>query len=521
MKTLGEIPFLNAKYYPNKKAIVDGSKEFTWEKVNERINRLANALINSGCSKGDRLAILSYNCSEFIESLFACAKIGIMFVPLNFRLSMKEIDYILNDATPNTLIFSEELIDAIPKPKMPFPLDYIGIGIQKEGVTNYEALVKSGSSLEPSADVSEDDPLEILYTSGTTGFAKGVIHTHRTRIEGVRNLILAGEIKHEDVHLVNVPPLFHAAGYGWMLANAYMGARIIISGLRGFDPEATLETIQRESVTNLHMVPITIMELINFPNLDHYDFSSLRLIYYATAPMPAGPLRQAMDLFGNIFVQLYGLTEAGPTVSFLSKKDHEISGLSDAEADERLRSCGRPFAGVFVMVADDDDHEVPPHTVGEIIAKSGDIMERYWNKEEETNKTIKGGWLHTGDLGTYDEDHYFYLVDRKKDMVISGGENIYPAEVERVIYEHPAVAECAVIGVPDERWGEAVKALVVLRTGKQASEDEIIQFVKKSLASYKKPKTVEFLMELPRNPQGKVLKRILKEKYWGDRVRRI
>jgi acyl-CoA synthetase (AMP-forming)/AMP-acid ligase II len=334
-------------------------------------------------------------------------------------------------------------------------------------------------------------------------------------------LILAGEIRHDDVHLANVPPLFHAAGYGWMLANAYLGARIIISGLRGFDPEVTLETIQRESVTNLHMVPITIMELIDFPKLNQYDFSSLRLIYYATAPMPAGPLRKAMDLFGMIFIQLYGLTEAGPTVSVLNKKDHEISHLSDEESDKRLRSCGRPFPGVFVMVADDEDREVPPRAVGEIIAKSGDIMECYWNKEEETRQTIRDGWLHTGDLGTYDGDHYLYLVDRKKDMVISGGENIYPAEVERVIYEHPAVAECAVIGVPDDRWGEAVKALIVLRTGLRATQDEIIQFVKKSLASYKKPKTVEFVSDLPRNPQGKVLKRILKEKYWADNARKI
>jgi acyl-CoA synthetase (AMP-forming)/AMP-acid ligase II len=263
------------------------------------------------------------------------------------------------------------------------------------------------------------------------------------------------------------------------------------------------------------------MELIDFPQLSKYDFSSLRLIYYATAPMPAGPLRKAMSIFGNIFVQLYGLTEAGPIVTFLDKKDHEISGLLDAEADNRLSSCGRPFHGVFVKVVDDDGAEVPADTIGEIIVKSTDILEYYWNNEEETHKTLKDGWLYTGDLATYDEDHYLFLVDRKKDMIISGGENIYSAELERVIYGHPAVAECAVIGVPDERWGEAVKAFVVLRTGQRVCEKEIIQFCKKSLASYKKPKSVEFVEDLPRNPQGKVLKRVLRENYWADRERNV
>ena len=220
-------------------------------------------------------------------------------------------------------------------------------------------------------------------------------------------------------------------------------------------------------------------------------------------------------------MQPYGLTETGPNVTCLHKKEHSINGLSDEEAEKRLKSCGRPCYGILVKIVNEEGQEVPPHSVGEIVVKSTDLMEGYWNNEEETQKVLRDGWMYTGDLATYDEDYYIYLVDRKKDMIISGGLNIYPAEVERVLYEHPAVSQCAVIGVPDDRWGEAVKAFVVLEKGQQASDDDIIEFCKKSLASYKKPKSIEFVQELPRNPQGKILKRVLREKYWADRERRI
>jgi acyl-CoA synthetase (AMP-forming)/AMP-acid ligase II len=269
------------------------------------------------------------------------------------------------------------------------------------------------------------------------------------------------------------------------------------------------------------MVPVTIMELIDFPDIHKYDFSSLRMIFYATAPMPPGPLKKAIDIFGNIFMQPYGLTETGPNVTCLRKREHSIGGLSDEMTEKRLKSCGRPCYGVSVRIVDEKDQEVPANTVGEIVVKSTDMMTAYWNNEEETKKAIKDGWLYTGDLARYDEDYYIYLVDRKKDMIISGGLNIYPVEVERVIYGHPAVSQCAVIGVPNERWGEETKAFVVLREGQEASEDDIIRFCKASLASYKKPRSVEFLDELPRNPQGKILKRVLRDMYWKDRERKI
>jgi long-chain acyl-CoA synthetase len=522
MRSIGEVVRINAKYYPHKKAVVDSPKELTWRELNERANRLANSLLGSGCRKGDRVAILAYNSSEYIESIFACAKAGLIFVPLNFRLSPQEVAYILNDSTPSTLIFGIDFSDIASRLRATFPLNYICMGDDVEWAKGYETLMTYGSSVEPPEDlVSEADPAEIFYTSGTTGLAKGVVHTHRARLEGVVNCVIDGELNHEDVYLLNVPAICHAAGWVWTLANAYVGGSIVISKLRGFDPEIVLRTIQDHSITNLQMVPVTIMELIEFPGIRKYNLSSLRMIFYATAPMPAGPLRKALSIFGNIFMQPYGLTETGPNVTCLRKKQHSIGGLSDEEASKRLKSCGRPCYGVSVKLVDEKEQEVPPHTVGEIAVKSNDIMEGYWNNEEETAKVFKDGWLYTGDLATYDEEYYIYLVDRKKDMIISGGLNIYPAEVERVIYEHPTVSQCAVIGVPDDRWGEAVKAFVVLRTGQDASEEEIIEHCKKSLASYKKPKSVEFVNELPRNPQGKILKRVLREKYWANRERKI
>ena len=522
MRNIADVLRINARYYPNKRAVIDSPKEFTWKEVDNRVNRLANALMGMGCKKGDRVAILAYNTSEYIEIVFACAKAGLIFVPLNFRLSPREIRYILEDSAPGTLVFGEEFADVVSELRPSFALNYICIGEDCKWATAYEGLIQTGSYEEPqSGMISEDDPAEIFYTSGTTGLAKGVVHSHRARLEGALTCVIDGEVNYDDVYLLNVPALCHAAGWVWTLATAYVGASVVISKLRGFDPETILRTIQEYSITTLQMVPVTIMELIEFPDIDKYDFSSLRMIFYATAPMPPGPLRKAIGIFGNIFMQPYGLTETGPGVTCLRKREHSIGSLTDEEAEKRLKSCGRPCYGKSVRIVDENDQEVPPHTVGEITVKSTDMMTAYWNNGEETRKTIRDGWIYTGDLATYDEDYFIYLVDRKKDMIISGGLNIYPAEVERVLYEHPAVSQCAVIGVPNDRWGEEVKAFVVLREGQDATEDEIIRFCKDSMASYKKPRSVEFLDELPRNPQGKILKRVLREKYWKDRERNI
>lgn len=522
MRNIGDVARINARYYPNKTAIVDVKKTLTWKTVNERANRLSNALMGLECKKGDRVAILLYNSSEFLESIFACAKAGLIFVPINFRLSENEIEYILHDCKATTLLFGDDFADVVSDFRQNFPLNYICIGKNFEWALGYESMIATGSAIDPPDEqVLETDPAEIYYTSGTTGLAKGVVHSHRARLQGAQTCAMDGELNHDDVYLLNVPALCHAAGWVWSLAHFYVGASVVISKLRGFDPQNVLETIQKYSVTCLQMVPITIMQMIEFPRINDYDFSSLRLAFYATAPMPIGPLKKALDIFGNIFMQPYGLTETGPNVTCLRRKHHSIGKQLDAETEKRLKSCGRPCYGIFVKLVDESGQEVPPGIVGEIVVKSNDMMEGYWNNEAETKKIIRDGWLHTGDLATYDEDFFIYLVDRKKDMIISGGLNIYPAEVERAIYEYPGVEQCAVIGVPDDRWGEAVKAFVVLRQGEQASAEKIIAFCKQTLASYKKPKSVEFIEELPRNAQGKILKRVLREKYWCGRDRNI
>ncbi|UCH08653.1 MAG: AMP-binding protein, partial [Deltaproteobacteria bacterium] len=318
VRNIGDVLRINAHYYPNKRAVVDSEKEFTWKEVHERSNRLANALIGLGCRKGDRVAILAYNSSEYVESIFACAKAGLIFVPINFRLAPQEIEYILNDSTPTTLLFGEDFADIASSLRPSFSLNYICVGDDLTWAKDYESLINANSSVEqPEELVSEDDPAEIFYTSGTTGLAKGVIHTHQARLRGALMCVLDGELSYDDVYLVNVPALCHVAGWVWTLANAYVGASIVISKLRGFDPEGILKAIRDYSITNLQMVPVTIMELIEFPRIREYDFSSLRMIFYATAPMPAGPLRKALSIFGNIFMQPYGLTETGPNVTCL------------------------------------------------------------------------------------------------------------------------------------------------------------------------------------------------------------
>ena len=522
MRNIGDVARLNARYYPDKTAIVDSQKILTWKAVNERSNRLANALVGLGCRKGDRVAILLYNCPEYVESIFACAKAGLIFVGINFRLSAKEIEYLLNDCKATALLLDPDFSDIAERLKKTHSLSYICTRDNCTGALDYESMLASGSPYDPPGDqVSENDPAEIYYTSGTTGLAKGVVHSHRARLQGAQTCVMDGELQHEDVYLLNVPALCHTAGWVWTLAHFYVGASIVISRLRGFDPQNVLENIQNHAVTCIQLVPLTIMQLIEFPRIGDYDFSSLRLAFYATAPMPIRPLKKALDIFGNIFMQPYGLTETGPNITCLRRNYHSIGEKMDAQTENRLKSCGRPCYGIFVKLVDENGKEVPPGTVGEIIVKSNDMMEGYWNNESETQKIIKDGWLYTGDLATYDEDFFIYLVDRKKDMIISGGLNIYPAEVERVIYEHPAVKQCAVIGVPDDRWGEAVKAFVVLQEGQRTAEEEIIAFCRQSLASYKKPKSVEFIEELPTNAQGKLLKRVLREKYWRGRERNI
>jgi long-chain acyl-CoA synthetase len=322
-----------------------------------------------------------------------------------------------------------------------------------------------------------------------------------------------------DKHVM-ILPLFHVAGGSFLWAFFYAGASNFIMPQRAFDPAATLQAIEGEKATDIHIVPTQLVAMLALPNLERYDLRSLKRIWYAASPMPTEILRKGMEIFGPIFMHAYGQSESGPNVTFLPKRDHQVLD-KPLEEQRVLASCGRPCIGVHVRIVDEKDNDVKPGEVGEIVAKSKSIMVEYWHKPDETRDVMVDGWLHTGDMGYYDKHGYVYIVDRKKDMIISGGENIYPREVEEILYRHPAIEEVAVIGIPDSYWVERVHAVIVLKRGAGATEEEIIGFCKQYLAHYKAPKSVEFADSLPKNPQGKILKREIRERYWAGLDKRV
>ena len=374
----------------------------------------------------------------------------------------------------------------------------------------YGEMVESQSIEEPEIRVREEDPLTIFYTSGTTGIPRGAIYTHMQKMENVTMKALEIGVEFGDRHLV-VLPMFHIGGDSHIWPFFLMGGCNVIMPI-SFDLADALKIIPQERITDIHIVPTQLVYLLNLSDIDQYDHQCLKRIWYAASPMPTEILKQGLSVFGPKFLQGYGLTESGPHTTTLRKADHCYSGESPDE-QTLLASCGQPCIGVHMRIVDEAGRDVEVGKIGEIIVKSKRNMTGYWRKPEETEEAIRDGWLYTGDLGYYDEKGYIYIADRKKDMIITGGENVYPVEVENVLYRHPAVKEVAVIGIPDPYWIESVHALVVLKKNVQASGEDIISFCKEHITNYKAPKTVEFVEDLPKNPQGKILKREIRSKY--------
>jgi acyl-CoA synthetase (AMP-forming)/AMP-acid ligase II len=375
----------------------------------------------------------------------------------------------------------------------------------------YRDLLATHSREEPDIQVEEDDPLAIIYTSGTTGVPRGALYTQRRFLDDTRTLVIIMGLQPGDKH-IQIMPLFHIGGGTHFRAFFYIGGTTVIMPQRSFDPAATLQVIQNEKATDIDIVATHLVAMLALPDLDKYDLSSLKRMWYAASPMPVEVLKRGMKTWGPIFAQAYGETESGPAITDLPRQDHCVLD-KPPEEQKILASAGRPSIGVHVRVVDDKDNDVKTGEVGEIIVQSKHIMVEFWHKPDETRETLINGWLHTGDMGTYDEKGYVYIVDRKRDMIISGGENIYPREVEETIYQHPSVLEAAVIGIPDPYWVEKVHAVVTLKEGASLTEQELIDFCKQALARYKAPKSVEFVDALPKNPAGKILKRELREKY--------
>ncbi len=510
----------SARSFPDRMAIAYGDYELSYQQANERINKLANALRGLGIQKGSNLAILLHNCPEFLETLYACFKAGLGSVPINFRLHPKECSFIIDNSEAVAVVLGEDFRDSLYalRNEMPRIKHYICITDPLEGMIHYEALLKNQPTSFTDEEVERDHLAWLFYTSGTTGRPKGAMLTHHNLLVMTMNFFADMSPLGPDDVVLHAAPLSHGSGlYG--IPNVAKAAANVILKSKTFDPKVVFETIQRRKVTNMFMAPAMIKRLITSPEIDNYDLRSLKCINYGGAPIYEEDLKAAVRKLGQVFVQLFGQAEAPMTISYLRKEEHLLEGT--AEQMKHLTSAGFPRTDVEIKIVDPNDKELPPGKMGEIVVRGEVVMKGYWKDLEATAETLRGGWLHTGDLGIMDEKSYVYILDRAKDMIISGGENIYSREIEDVILKHPAVFEVAVIGVPDEKWGESIKAIVALKQGQKVAEEDIINFCKEHLASYKKPKSVEFIDAIPKNPYGKVLKRALREKYWAGEARRV
>jgi acyl-CoA synthetase (AMP-forming)/AMP-acid ligase II len=520
---IGRIPAKQASLDPHREAVIDAGtgRRVTYGDLDARVRRLANGLATElGLQKGDRVAVLAKNSIEYLETIYACARCGLIAQPLNWRLAPGALERIILDGEPGAVIASAEYADLAALLAADAAAEAGGVPVLvfgEGGDGSYEALLARASDAEPlaAATTGGDDPALILYTGGTTGESKGAVHSHHSLFMGMLNQTVAERIVPTDVYMLT-GQMFHIPV---ALAMNYMahGCPVV---LINFDPRLALEIIERERVSAFLGITTMLNWMMAVEDFDRYDLSSLRNIQYGGGPMPAEVVKAALDAFPCTLIQGYGQTE-GMTMTFLSQEDHARALAGDHP--ERLRSCGREGFVTRVRVVDEEGRPVPRdgRTPGEIIIHSEANMLGYWRRPDLTAQTLRDGWMWTGDIATWDEEGYLTIVDRAKDMIISGGENIYSTQVEDAIHKHPAVLEAAVIGIPDPEWGEAVKAVVVLKPGMTATEAEIIAAAREHLASYQKPRSVDFVESLPKAPTGKILKRELRDLYWQDQERRV
>lgn len=503
---LGEIVRRNAVRFPHKPALVAGAVSRSWAELDERVNRLCHALIQQGIEKGDRVALLLPNCPEFFELYFGLGRAGAVAVPLNYRLTPREMVQLLRHAQPSLWIAHAQYLDQVTAVQQELPelTRLVVLGGTHSGAETYESLIESGSPAPFAPRAGGSDPFALFYTSGTTGLPKGAVVSHGNLEANCWNQFLADQSRQDDINLV-ATPVYHMGAVFMAMTYLMLGCTQVI--LKQFEAGAWLQTLEEQRATVSLLIPTMLNSILNHPDFERRDRSSLRLIFYGGGPMPLAVLERALRSLGCGFTQGYGLTET-LEATFLVAADHVIDG-TEAQR-RRLASAGREALGAEVRIVDDTGRDLPPGEVGEVLIRSRSVIQGYWNDPAATAEAIRDGWFHTGDMGYLDEDRYLFIVDRKKDVIVSGGVNIYSKEVEEVLYAHPAILEAAVIGLPDEHWGEVVTAIVALRPGESAGAGEIIEYCRSQLAGFKKPREVFFVDALPKNPSGKILKRELR-----------
>jgi acyl-CoA synthetase (AMP-forming)/AMP-acid ligase II len=514
---LGDVIERNARYFPGKTAVVFEDRRVTYAQFAARVRKLANALAAGGLARQARFAILAQNCPEYFEAVGAAERAGFIAVTLNWRLSPRELADILADSTPTVLIFEAQFsAQAESLRRQGSSIErFIVIGGSADGAESYETVLASAPDIAPITRPEPGDGVYLIYTSGTTGRPKGVSLSHRAILSAAVGISWETGVRPDDRMLI-VMPLFHIGGKINQLANMVLGATIYLH--RSFDAEAILRCIETERITSAHFAPIMVRSLLDHPELARFRKDTLRSIQYASAPMSVALLREAMAAFGPIFTQVYGMTEC-VVGTILHAHEHRPDG-NPAEV-RRLASAGQPFFNHAIRVARPDGSDCAPDEIGDILIRGPSLMTGYWNNSAATVETLRDGWMHTGDVGFFDSEAFLFVVDRKKDMIISGGENIYSREVEEALLTHPAVLQAAVIGVPDPRWGESVRACVVLRPACTAGEDELIEHCRSLIASYKKPRRIDFVDALPRLFNGKIDKKELRARYWQDQDRQV
>jgi acyl-CoA synthetase (AMP-forming)/AMP-acid ligase II len=519
---ISEFLDLSALLVPERTALAFEGQRYSYAELKARVNRLADALSRLGLKKGDRAAILEVNCPQYVEACFATVRLGAVFVPLNFRVRQDELAYLVKEAEPKLLFVGSRYVEMVQRAKAQLPSveHFIAIGGEVEGMLDYDKLLNTGSPEDKNfADIDDEDMAVLVFTAGTTGFPKGVPQDHNAYSSYVLSNVDPPDMEAPPETNVLVMPLYHVAGMQALMAAIYGGRTIAL--MRQFEEKEWFETVQREKATRVMVVPTMLKRIVEYPDFAKYDLSSIKVITYGAAACPYEVLKETLErLPGRALINAFGGTETSATIAALRAEDQIITGQeTEAEREKKLKrlasSIGLPLEDVEIQVRDEWQRELAVGETGEIVVRGPRIMKGYWRDEAKTRKAFTAdGWFRTGDMGYKDEEGYIYLTGRANDLIIRGGENIGPAEVESVLSSHPKVEEAAVIGVRDAEWGQQVRAIVRLKDGQTATEAEIIDFCRPRLAGFKRPTSIVFVKdELPKTSTGKVLRRELRERY--------